>query len=59
MKLKNVEIYNFDRDYPLFVVDTKTKKIELNTLTDLAIIDTRNTSNIRMKIIRFVLKFLT
>ena len=53
--MENIEIYNYQRSYSLFNINLDNK-IELECRTDLAIIDTRNTSKLKMWLIRFILK---
>lgn len=53
--MENIEIYNYQRSYSLFNI-TLDNKIELECRTDLTIIDTRNTSKLKMRLIRFILK---
>ena len=54
--MENIEIYNYQRGYSLFNINLDNKKIELECRSDLVIIDTRNTSKLKMWLIRFILK---
>lgn len=54
--MNNIEIYNYQRSYSLFNINLDNKKIELECRSDLVIIDTRNTSKLKMRLIRFILK---
>lgn len=53
--MENIEIYNYQRSYSLFNLNLDNK-IELECRNDLVIIDTRNTSKLKMWLIRFILK---
>lgn len=55
MLFKNLEVYNFKRDYPLITADTKSNNVILNTVCDLIIIDKRNTSKIKLWLIKLIL----
>lgn len=54
--MNNVEVYNYNRNYSLLIINAETKEINLGCQSQLAIIDTKNTNKFKMKLIRFILK---
>lgn len=54
--MDNMEIYNYQRDYGLFKINIVNNIIELGCTSDLIIIDKRYTSNLKLWLIRFILR---